>query len=263
MPYGYSLDFNITDKCNIRCKHCYMRKRDLSLEFDDVKKMLSKLPITISKIVLSGGEPFLNYEVLYRTIEYIRTRFRNDVIIRICSNGKLFYDSEQQIEYELKKLCDYGVNQVLLSNDQYHIEAGIDREKIKKIEEVATYLKLNIKIKYLDIGKGVPVGEFKERNEELISKGGCLNRKENIIQPYLFSATNGDVFLCAFRSTKSLGNLLCDEWEDIGKNIAKQYEFLGGNILMYKFKDVKQKDIWDRMVDEYNKFGECYICQKY
>ena len=259
LPYGYSIDFNLTDSCNLQCKHCYMKKTTLSLSYDQVKKMLDKLPLSLYKIVFSGGEPFMNYEVLYRSIAYVKRRFPL-ARIRINSNGTLFYHTKESIEQELLKLEHYGVNTLKLSFDQYHLSAGVKKDKLDLIGSIAKDLGLKIKVSYLDIGKGVPVGEFKEFHEKNITRGRCLTRPENIFSPYLFTETSGEIHLCAFRLTKSLGNLLFDSWSTIADNILNQYDYLSGNIISHIIFNESDTEL---IYDLYKKYGECFLCQRH
>lgn len=260
MPFGYSLDFNITDQCNIRCEHCYMKKRDKMLSPLEMKEMLHKIPLTLKRLVISGGEPFLNIETLYEAILYARSIFSPSLRIRISTNGKYIYDTDDHIRDELKRLYDYGVTEILLSVDKYHLDAGIKKERLLRISEIANELSLGLKVRFLDIGKGVPIGEFTEDAEEKISKRSCLNRPENIFSPYLFANTDGSVYLCSFRLTKSVGNLISEDWDTIAKNIELQYEYLSGNIVSNIVRSEKDST---KSYDIYKKYGECYLCEKH
>lgn len=259
MPYGYSLDMNITDLCNIQCSHCYMKKRDLFLTFQHAKIILDKLPQSLKRIVLSGGEPFLNYDVMYQIVDYARKRFGNTVKIRISSNGKFFYETDDEIIAELRHMESSSINQILLSNDKYHIDAGIKLERLIRIGELATENNLKIKVKYLNIGNEAPVGESKERDENKIEKKKCLNRPENVFSPYLFTKTDGNVYVCAFRSLESLGNLFYDDWNIIANNIQKQYAYLCGNVM----PEIIRKDSSNKNCENFLKYGECYLCQNH
>lgn len=259
MPFGYSLDINLTDLCNIDCKHCYMRKQAVSLSFEAVQHIFSRIPKSLSSLVLSGGEPFLNYNVLYQTIEYARSVFPQ-AKIRISSNAKSFYSDDETIVRELNKLERAGADEIRLSCDQYHIDAGIDVERLFAVGRIADSLSSNVKVSYLDVGKGRPIGEFKEKREEMISKESCLNRPENIFKPYLFMETSGELYVCAFRLTRSLGNLIHDEWNFIANNIERQFDYLSGNIVSIVVKNMKDSTVCYEL---YNKFGECYLCEQY
>lgn len=259
MPFGYSLDLNLTDLCNINCRHCYMPKKPVSLTFEEVQQIFSRIPKSLDTLVLSGGEPFMNYKVLYQTIECARSIFPL-AKIRITSNAKSIYSSDEEIIHELNKLEKAGVNEIRLSCDQYHIDAGINVERLFAVGKIADSISSNIKVSYLDVGKGRPIGEFKERKEGMISKASCLNRPKNIFKPYLFMETSGELYVCAFRLTKSLGNLIHDEWTFIANNIEKQYDYLSGNVLSIVVKNTKDSAL---NYELYNKFGECHLCEQY
>jgi len=69
-PQSFHLQWHITERCNLKCKHCYFDekflKNELSLNqlftiFDDYIKLLKKwnLPREMSRISITGGEPLV------------------------------------------------------------------------------------------------------------------------------------------------------------------------------------------------------------
>ena len=257
LKWGYSLDLNITDKCNIQCSHCYMPKRDLSLTKESAQLILKKIPKTLERLVISGGEPFLNYEVLYEIVRLTKLNFKSR--IRITTNGKFLYELKDKLSIELQKLDNFGVDELVFSSDRHHFEAGIKYEKLLDIQEEIYKLGLNLKCKFLDVGEGVLIGEFIKKNPKKFEINNCLNRKVNIVKPYFFTSTEGDVYLCAFRNSPSLGNLLNEDWEIVSSRINDQMNLLCGNIFPYLVKKIYT----DELVNDYLTYGECYVCQKY
>ncbi|HDO19416.1 MAG TPA: radical SAM protein [Thermoplasmatales archaeon] len=54
------LVLRLTDRCQLRCKYCYVDKQDKEIPFDILLKVLKDAERTlITKIGLDGGEPFL------------------------------------------------------------------------------------------------------------------------------------------------------------------------------------------------------------
>ena len=129
----------------------------------------------------------------------------------------------------------------------------------KYIQEEIYKLGLNLKCKFLDVGEGVLIGEFIKKNPKKFEINNCLNRKVNIVKPYFFTSTEGDVYLCAFRNSPSLGNLLNEDWEIVSSRINDQMNLLCGNIFPYLVKKIYT----DELVNDYLTYGECYVCQKY
>ena len=260
MEYGYSLDINITDNCNLCCKHCYMSKTSRSLEKKDVQTIFNKLPGSLNRIVISGGEPFLNEDVIYEICDVVRSRFKSAPTIRITSNGTLFYNSDSEIINTLNKLQSAGVDQLRLSSDKYHLDAGVNADKLARIGEIAQQIGLKMSVDYLDIALGALVGNNKHNISEPFCKKECLNKKDNTYKPYLFMNTDGALYHCAFRSTPPLGNLLTDSWLSIANNIRLNSANFSGDMLRIVLSTCKNTN---EVIHDYTLYGECYVCEKY
>ncbi len=101
----FYFQWHITDKCNLRCIHCYQdgynSRSDLSLT--QLKIVADKITLALEKwhkrgrIAITGGEPFLKKE-LFPLIEYIE---QNEYIWRIgiLTNGTLI---DEEIADKLK-----------------------------------------------------------------------------------------------------------------------------------------------------------------
>ena len=101
IPPFYTLDLNIIQKCNLRCKYCYskgsgvspvMNERtaqkavDFITEFDDCKQL---------NISFYGGEPLLNFQAIKSTMEYASRKGEEKgypVVYNITTNGTLLTD---------------------------------------------------------------------------------------------------------------------------------------------------------------------------
>jgi len=60
-PYLTKLMINITEKCNLQCKHCYLtnkKQQDIAIE-DLIKLIRDFYELHGLRIILTGGEPFL------------------------------------------------------------------------------------------------------------------------------------------------------------------------------------------------------------
>ena len=93
--YPFILQFGITSKCNLRCKHCYdAREEHMHMSFDKCITVLDKFFAFCSQwnkvpvIWLSGGEPTLHPH-LWEIIDYIRDceDVGTDSSVTILSNG--------------------------------------------------------------------------------------------------------------------------------------------------------------------------------
>ncbi|HUX99449.1 MAG TPA: radical SAM protein [Candidatus Deferrimicrobium sp.] len=85
--------FEITNACNMQCRHCYKRdagEQDLTLE--QIKTIIGKITeFGIRHVVLTGGEPFLRKD-LFKIIEYAGQNHIEDIVIN--TNGTLLNNSE-------------------------------------------------------------------------------------------------------------------------------------------------------------------------
>jgi len=113
----FSFQWHITEKCNLRCKHCYQENytdsADISVE--ELKDIASKLLATLSKwkkkgdVSITGGEPFVRKDI-FSFLEYLDS---SDEIsdLHILSNGTMITD---EIVEELKKLKKLNSIQISL-----------------------------------------------------------------------------------------------------------------------------------------------------
>ena len=91
----FNFQWHITEKCNLRCTHCYQEDYSSAgeMSFEDLRFVADKLIQTLSKwntkgkIAITGGEPFVKSE-LFPLLEYLNEspQIAN---IYILSNGTL------------------------------------------------------------------------------------------------------------------------------------------------------------------------------
>ena len=123
-PLNY-LRLAVTDRCNLRCFYCmpeegikYLPKKDL-LTFEEIERLVTLLAgMGISKIRLTGGEPFVRTDLMQLIRSIVTIKGINDV--HLTTNGIL---TEQHIP-ELKRL---GIGSINLSMDT------LDRDRFKMI----------------------------------------------------------------------------------------------------------------------------------
>lgn len=88
-PYPINLTLSITGKCNSRCRTCkiWKNKRKRNVTVSDWEKTLSSLGKSPYFITISGGEPFLNDDL----VEIVRlvSKHNKPKILNIASNGIL------------------------------------------------------------------------------------------------------------------------------------------------------------------------------
>jgi len=74
------VNLELTELCNVKCKHCYNPWRDVtmgdySLDFIKVRKIINHLSeIGVFHVVLSGGEPMSNYDILISAMKLLNEK---------------------------------------------------------------------------------------------------------------------------------------------------------------------------------------------
>ena len=108
------IDLEVTDVCNEKCRHCLNFDRDASmgsatLTKDQLDHIIDEvLEAEVFHVILSGGESFVNFDVL----EYgIRRLTDANVSTSVCSNLSI---KANRVE-RLKRLRDAGLDHILTS----------------------------------------------------------------------------------------------------------------------------------------------------
>ncbi|MBK5278258.1 MAG: GTP 3',8-cyclase MoaA [Bacteroidia bacterium] len=131
-PISY-LRLAVTDRCNLRCFYCmpeegikYLPKKEL-LTFEEIEKLVTMLAqMGITKIRLTGGEPFVRTDLMQLIRKIVQIEGIKDV--HLTTNGIL---TGQHIP-ELKQL---GIASVNLSLDT------LDRDRFKMITRRDEFVK--------------------------------------------------------------------------------------------------------------------------
>lgn len=104
-----ALSLYLTEKCNLNCSYCYIKKDfESTLDFKDIKKAVDIFSDYCSSmepptITILGGEPLMVYPLLLETIDYLNKKFDNYVQILLFTNGTLL-TSEKAAELISKKI---------------------------------------------------------------------------------------------------------------------------------------------------------------
>lgn len=105
------VEWLITDKCNLKCKHCSTwtpKETSDQLSLEETDKIIDQLiEARIFSLILSGGEPMLN-ENVYHIIKRLRAA---NIKVNVPTNGVLITHESAL------KLKEAGVNSVQVSID--------------------------------------------------------------------------------------------------------------------------------------------------
>ena len=176
LSFPLQVQFDITNKCNFRCLHCYNESGDnnvcdseltdadvLSL-FDEFKKF------TPYNICFCGGEPLLRKNLIFQASRIVKGRVPN---LSIVTNGYLLdYDT-------FNELIESGVNRIQLSIDGNNKETHeYIRQKKYSFENVFNALDICTKAKtgLTDLMVAFTptkfnISEFPQLVDKLVAKG--------------------------------------------------------------------------------------------
>ena len=131
--------FLITNKCNFRCKHCFVsggKKIDNELTDEEKYLAINKLAdFGVKKITFSGGEPLMNKEIF----EYMNYAKNKGLQIGFLTNGLLLTDEKIEI---IKKITDtfsislYTQDILGISENEYKNYLNKTINSIKKIHQL-------------------------------------------------------------------------------------------------------------------------------
>lgn len=123
---GYEqLTLIVTHECNIRCKYCAysgeydnyrkhtninmdfeIAKRAVLMYFNYVRKKKLKKPLFVPEVSFYGGEPLLNFDLIEKTVEFIKNIYEGKVRYNLTTNACLL---------DKKKMKFFAENEFILS----------------------------------------------------------------------------------------------------------------------------------------------------
>ncbi|MFZ3384121.1 MAG: radical SAM protein, partial [Candidatus Methanoperedens sp.] len=158
---------NITNRCNLACKHCYLQKSGkLEIDLDVFEKAVSQFEeIGGLKLMISGGEPLVHSR--FRELMEILPSYELRVVV--LSNGTLIDRNTA------RKLSDY-VHEVQVSIDGIYSHdllrgKGSYSRSMKGISNLNEY---GIPVSIATMVHKFNTGEFDEM-EKLFSKTGAIS----------------------------------------------------------------------------------------
>lgn len=111
--------FSLTDRCNLNCVHCDVKKSTTSLDTKYAQKFIdSCADAGIGRIGFTGGEPFLAINLLETLIE--KAVSRGFFFNRIMTNGAWF-NTKKELVSKLKRIFRVGYDgDICISIDAFH-----------------------------------------------------------------------------------------------------------------------------------------------
>lgn len=224
----------LTEKCNLRCKHCFVSADNSGKEMDYEKIKENIVPQlvqnNVKKVTLTGGEPFV-YERLYDVISLLCT---HEINVSICTNATLISK-----EF-LSKISKYQAVHFNVSLDGFSSNShGKFRGNMK------TELYKNI-----------------IRNVKLLGQSGLLNGI--LVTPNIYSSIEEYINLCNFAKECGANYVLMNPLSQFGrgeKSIKLAFDQIQMNKLRSateKFGDEAMEMVYIRFPNNKNKpLGKC------
>lgn len=189
----------VSRDCNLRCKYCYAKENlyKENMDFETAKKAIDLLECK-STLVIAGGEPLLNFDLVKSICEYIK---ENNLKIKISmqTNGTLI---DENIAKEIKK---YNIG-IGISIDGMPEVNELTRQKSNEvINGIGILNKFNIPIYinavvsnlnvdhlytlsqlclYFENIKGIGLDLLRESKDSLVKKADLNKIKNSIITLY-------------------------------------------------------------------------------
>jgi len=199
-PWHSFIQWHITERCNLRCKHCYQTSYNTpELEFEKIVDIINQYVELLNswrikgRVQITGGEPFLRND-LFKILEELHKNRDSIPSFGIMSNG-LFVTKD--IAKRLKEL-NLGFFQVSLegmqkTNDSIRgigtFQKIINAAKILVEEGIRTSISMTSnKLNYKEYLKLVEVGEKIGVNtvwsDRLVPCGQGLEIKNQMLEPF-------------------------------------------------------------------------------
>lgn len=270
------INIDITNKCNLKCKHCFNRSGDdlIRNELNDkefINVIYQIVEIRPFSVCICGGEPFMRKDLLFESLDILN---QNNVHIGLVTNGLLLDEGT------LIKLKELGINSLQISLDgkaRSHNHLRNNKEAYSKvINAIKLTEKYDIKVDISFCPTNFNIDEFPELANYLFKSFRNLNaikiqpllilgRATKDIEPSELQYSKLVMYLQHFNKVNSKKII----WEDPISFIMTQYYnpklqiscmdiMSDGNIMLlsyipYSIGNVKTKSIkkcWDEGIGE-------------
>lgn len=252
--YFSKIDFEITRKCNLKCTHC-MRgdAQHLSMKKEVIDKILDSSG-GIAEIFFTGGEPFLEPEIIEHIVDEIIRRDFECYSIAVITNGTIINDNAVRCikslnkfaEWSNKKYGDIAKSGIGISNDHFHNEKSSNACMEFYKPYIGEFLELTMHGDISDdrlvkAGRAVQTGvaESDFRKFHALPRRICIE-PNNIIKCTLRLTSEGNIVLPEF-----------DSWQEMDENSM-------GNIMQESLVKIFERNQWSELCcNEIARLGRC------
>ncbi len=140
----YRILWEITSKCNSKCKFCHFKGED-ETTIEDVRIIVNNIKqLPIKDIILTGGEPLLNKDI-FIIIDELR---QNGFNVDLCSNGTFI--SKKLAKKIKNRLSEISISLDTTNANQYSYLRGINGlQKVYKSIENLVELEVEVHLTFV------------------------------------------------------------------------------------------------------------------
>ncbi len=219
--------FEITHRCNLRCKHCYLGSQDVvhanaadqELDTKTICKIIDEITTAgCLQLLITGGEPLVRKDFL----EIYQHAAQSGLIIRLFTNGTLISD---KIIKELQAMPPRETEITLYgaTAETYENVTGVPGSYKRCMQGIEKLLAAKIPLKLKTMLLNLNQHEFHDM-EQFADNLGLGFRYDSAVQPCL----NGDKAPLTYRVTPD--EIVAIDFADKGRCVGwqEQYEKYGG-----------------------------------
>ena len=120
--FPYEIIFSVTDLCNLKCNHCYIKKNNAKLDINAAINFLDSLTednlAQVTHIGFSGGEPFLFPEIIE---EITKKSVEKDLLFDCIMTNGVWWKNQEELKITLQKIYEAGFDgKIGISFDYFH-----------------------------------------------------------------------------------------------------------------------------------------------
>lgn len=177
----HQISFDITNKCNLRCLHCFNNSGENDvindeLTDEEVMEFITSItPLQLYNICFCGGEPLLRKELLYKCIKKLK---ESGTHCSMVTNAILV---QKEVLYELEKCgldaIQFSLDGLRTSHDRLRNKEGVFKQVIQAIEIVLEETNIHLSIAFTPTAFNVD--DFEEICELLINRFERSHRKQS------------------------------------------------------------------------------------
>ncbi len=211
----FSTVFEITYRCNLRCRHCYQVKRNIQeLRFCEIQKLLDNLSdLGCLYLAFTGGEPLARKE-FFQIAQYAREK---NFALKLLTNATLIDNSVakkiKNLNFECIDISIYGATPE--THDHFTGIKGSFNKMLKGVKNLRIHnvdIRFKMTINYLNVDEINKVKALAKKFNALFIAEPFITPKNNFNQgPLKYRIKYQDADKVARYFIKANQKLFCEE----------------------------------------------------